>query len=144
MKEPKGHTYDDYDECVRCEKPWPCKTYRRFMKSKSYRLTELEAQVKNQAEQISSQARQLDQLRDRAHRLEVLVKGVWPAVNDLLKGAVGGSLTVGEDVDYQDFTSWGGRTHRVAGLRDFYCTYESPDGTSYRNGEFTERTYRKP
>lgn len=144
MKEPKGHTYTDYDNCIVCGTDWPCKPYRRFMKSKSYRLTELEAQVKNLATRVDSQGKELAQLRDRAHRLEVLTKGVWPAVNDLLKGLVGGTLTVGEDVDYQEFQVFGGPPIRVAGLRDFYCTYESPDGTEYRNGEFTRMEYRKP
>lgn len=142
MKEPKGHTYTDWDTCARCETDWPCKPYRRFMKSKSYRLTELEAQVKNLATRLDSVSKEATQLRDRVHRAEVLIQGSYPAMVDLLKGVTGGNLTVHEEVDHLDVTSWGGRTHRFGGLREFYTTYESPDGTSWRNGEFSERNYR--
>lgn len=154
MKKPKEHAYSDEYGGVRCEadgQEWPCKTWRKWMKTPEYRIGLLEKEVETLRssdawlrQDVDRLRQDVDRLRDKAHRVEVTMKGVWPALSDLLQGKTGGSLKVGENVEHQDFTTAGSyMAQRVAVLREPYVDYTGPDGDTYHNGQWIEREYRK-
>lgn len=131
--------------CESCLTPWPCTKWEKWTKSDSYKIQVLESSREVQAKENLRQNKELAELRDKVYRLEVFVKGVMPALGDLLQGKVGGKLSYREDVDYIDsFVAYGHPPMRLAGLREFSVDYSGPDGSEYHNGALTEMNWRKP
>jgi hypothetical protein len=145
MKQPKcGYDSDEFEnECYECDEPWPCKKWRRWTASKDYRIAELEATLERALVRIAATESRLNQLEDKAYHVETWVKGVTPAFGDLLAGKAGGSISISSDTEYQDFSSAAhASTFRLTRGRLYSVTYNSPDGSVYKNGRCIERTIR--
>lgn len=155
MKDPTSKHYevaygsdgyaDDYPGCAEDGAPWPCKKVRKWEKSKGLRLAKLESSREVQVAETLRQNQELARLRAQVSKLDLTLKGLYPALCDLLKGKTGGTVEVGEDVEHQDFSDYGGRIiARVEGVRDPYVNYTGPDGNEYRNGVWVRQEFRKP
>ncbi|MFJ4828444.1 hypothetical protein ACIP79_00660 [Streptomyces sp. NPDC088747] len=135
----KGHAIET---CYKCGTDWPCKTWRRWTKSKDYRIAELEAAVKRLADQTTRDGEKLREL-ERAVRDDsnILRNGVFRAMTDLGKSGRMGNLDLSWAQDIQDFTMMGtSHITRVAGRSELTVTYEDVSGYTWTNGVVTERT----
>jgi hypothetical protein len=118
-------------------------------KDKKARLTlkELERRIAANSEREMAVQRELEDLRERYRRLEILVgSGVVMMMNDMAR-QVGfrGGLTVDIRRDYHEFhDSRLGQVHRIPAYEEYNVTYESPDGTTWENGVAVSKEYRKP
>ncbi len=148
MKEPtEHHVYDDgHDddagECTADGQEWPCKTWRRWTKSKDYRIAELEATVKRLSERTTAQAGTLIDLQKTVRDdSNILRNGVFRAMQDVGRHGRMGNLTLDWQRDVQDFTM-AGSSHiaRIAGSSELTVIYEDLGGRTWTNGEITEQT----
>lgn len=77
MKEPKAHyrADDDYygdGVCAEDGKEWPCKTWRKWLKSDSYRIAELERKLAGEAQRNQLNNKRLNDLYRDAHRSKLI------------------------------------------------------------------------
>lgn len=130
----KGHAIET---CYECGTEWPCKTWRRWIKSKDYRIAELEAAVKRLANREGDQERQLHRLEQTVREdSNILRNGIFRAVSDVGRHNRMGYLTLDWTQDTEDFTL-AGSSHitRVAGRSELTVTYEDVSGRTWVNGQ---------
>lgn len=136
MKEAKGHyeyagDHDGEGEgiCAKDGEEWPCPTWKKWIKSDSYRIAMLEEKVQRLILDSAGNRKELSLLRESNRRLNLYVRaGLSLAVADLIRGVPAGSLTERVDRESQDFSTYDGRVHRVASLEEYTVTYEGrPD-----------------
>lgn len=149
MKEPTEHTPadDEYEregdtlECIECDQPWPCKTWRKWTASKDYRIAQLEAGLKREQQRTSGFEERLSKLeRTVSEDNNILRNGVFKAIADISEHGQAGSLGLEWTRDAQDFTMQGNNhTFRVAGPSQLHVLYIAVDGSVWANGAMTER-----
>lgn len=150
MREPtEHHVYDDEyqddtGECIECDQPWPCKTWRKWTASKDYRIAQLEATVKRLSGQAARDGDKLHELESTVRDdSNILRNGIFRAISDIGRHNRMGNLSLDWTRDVEDFTLDGSPwIHRVAGRSELTVTYEDLDGGTWKNGELTDRTLR--
>lgn len=148
MKEPKGHhPYDgefgdDTGACVADSEEWPCKTWRRWIKSKDYRIAELEALTKRLEGESARHGERLREIektvRDDSN---ILRNGIYRAMTDV--GAHGrmGSLALDWQQDELDVSEFMSPRTRVPLPAELTVIYKDIGGRTWTNGEITEQNY---
>ncbi|MFF0183507.1 hypothetical protein [Streptomyces sp. NPDC005244] len=148
MREPTDHeaSTNEYEplHCVEDGKPWPCKTWRRWTKSKDYRIAELEAGLKAAREHTSRLDSRLREAEKTVREdSNILRNGIFRGMTDLGKHGRMGNLTLNWSREAEDFTMATDR-HRVrlAGPVELAVMYEDLDGRTWTNGAVTDQVLR--
>lgn len=75
MKEPKAHYrigQGDETFCRTDGQSWPCNTWRKWMKSDSYRIATLELRMTDTAHMISKMLDDITELKRHVHRINLI------------------------------------------------------------------------
>lgn len=136
MKEPKAHyeiaVGEDDSVCYEDGKAWPCKTWRKWMKSDSYRLATLEQKVQELTGSTAKHIRAIDQLRTDAHRAKLLQNAQmeWLAALNNYTGQRD-TITVDRHIEMRDVTAFDSRYVKlVPGPETFQVKFGDGDWKS--------------
>lgn len=125
MKDPSSKHYgtdvDDFGPdliCAEDGKEWPCTTWRKWMKSKDYRIAELERLLAGLARELPQIQSSLSKLRAAVHRNELLTAAQteWLAGLNQTTGHAAG-IEVRCEVEGVDVTAFGAGLRSIAGAR---------------------------
>jgi hypothetical protein len=140
MKEPNKHieicnenihqAYCDLDG-----EGWPCKTWRKWLKSDSYRLAELEAKFEGLMIGVTSQRDAIDNLKYSARLDAATIHALIMAVNN-----GGGHIDVGQTQDVMNMATFFGSPITLPGRKDFIVTYKF-SGETWENGKLVQRDH---
>jgi hypothetical protein len=140
VKEPKKHEpydspYDESEEnCVHDGEDWPCKKVRKWRKSKTYRIAELERSAEEAHRRIYDMDKSLGEMSETARRQSLMIDSMMLWLRDLGGDA---RMSVKSSVEMIDVSTAMGQ-NCVPGMTRFDVTYVSAAGKTYVNGELTE------
>lgn len=103
MKDPSATHYpvgdDESTFCISDEEDWPCKTWRKWLKSPEYRITTLELRMTDTAHMISQILNDVATLKRDAHRAKLIqdAQMEWLA-------ALGRHTGMAEGIEIDQFT----------------------------------------
>lgn len=148
MKDPTGlhfetdfYQQNDWDGsdslCDSCLTAWPCETFTKWTNSNTYKIGQLQEQVKTLTKRLDAEHQQVSELREQVRRNDITIRGaLMPFISDVADGVTDGTVQFRVDTDCTDINTFEGPL-RIAGLREWHCTYES-SRRLVRDGETVE------
>jgi hypothetical protein len=140
MKEPKKHVeiYNENIHQAYCDldgEGWPCKTWRKWLKSDSYRIVLLQEKTDNLVGVLERQRKEIDNLKYGARLDAATIHALIMAVNN-----GGGHIDVGQTQDVMNVATFFGSPITLPGRKDFIVTYKF-SGEVWENGKLVQRDY---